>query len=785
MLPFSQNTKHHQMAVWRFLFANTVFFCSVCVFAAFSRGKLSFTAPRDTGFSLPRAITHEVSLSSGVRVPGSIAYEYAIKYIVSAFQAITDEPVKVSSWKDRKVLSFETVPVVPSFTSDSGVNVLEMSGSHLLFKISSKYPMQDNPLMVVMKLDTGTEGLDHYESTLYCAAAIEAARVVFTDPSLVLYRQVWFLFATGGLDIEKVLSRYVMENFTTGSVLYLNSIGPGRPWTMLERSWRSSSMVRALAEIPGMVMYSGIAKLFGWKGALVKNGCAVKMGFMGNPLQHHTRMDAQQTSNDDLLYVGNAIMSFLRRYNPDGKEKPIFAFGISPLLIVVRQTLWKKVVRVIIGIAMLCLVVVQFRKMATWISMFKRLLLHVVILGVIVLVWCIFGYALSVVNPTSYGFASFIWGALLVLCLECFVVYLAGTCSFVNGFEWRMVHVLCLTVLLVAFRNEDESLPLVLTLVLQLVLLLISRWVSIPMVVEFVLLYLSSLPFTVIFSMVLGPLCFQSMLEPSLLSDFVSLLLVMCYALNMALSVMPWCLSQMKSKDFRWIGVLPLVISLVFLVRPVPFSKEAFVPGTLTQFVYDSSNDSVITFVPFAGNKVAHAVYTATQNWTYEPSCRSNWLIRSSTPCFSMVKQSPNMAQALTLGEDYNVTTRVGNSEARRLKVSFGNRSQKLSNHVMLAIHCSGRQACIRKWSGGIRPSYIRTQRSKWTALFSVTGPKTSFTFEAEFNGGAPIPVDIMFVMNQKSSELRRVIESFKSKIQHSPDLFELGGSIVIHTLHV
>ena len=781
-----QNSEH-QMAVWRFLFANTVFFCSVCVFAAFSRGKLSFMEPRDAGFSLPRALAHQASLSTDLRMRGSKTYEKAMNYIIAAFQAITDEPVKVSSWKDRKMLSFETVPVVPAFTSDTGVNVLEMSGNHLLFKISSKYPMQDNPLMIVMKMDTGTDGVDHYESTLYCAAAIEAARVVFTDPSLVLYRQVWFLFATGGLNIESVLSRYVMENFTTGSVLYLNSVGPGRPWTLLERSWRSSSMVRALARIPGMVMYSGIARLFGWKGAMVKSGCAVKMGFMGNPLQHHTRMDAQQASNDDLLYVGNAILSFLRRYNPDGKEKPVFAFGISPLLIVVRQRLWKKVVRVTLVLAVLCLVVVQLRKVATWVSMFKRLILHVVMIGVIVIVCCIFGYALSVVNPTSYGFASFIWSVLLVLCIECFVLYLAGTCSFVNGYEWRIVHVLCLTVLLIAFRNEDESVPLVLTLVLQLVLLVISSCVPIPMVAEFSLLYISTLPFTVIFSMVLVPLCLQSMLDPSSLSDFTSLLLLMCYALNMALSVMPWCLSEMKMKDFRWIGVLPLVVSLMFLVRPVSFSKEAIVAGTVTQFVNDSTNESVITFVPFAGNKVAHAVYTATadQNWTYEPSCRSNWLLRSSTPCFSMIKQSPSTAQALTLGEDYNVTTRVGNSESRRLRVSFGNRICKLANHVMFAIPCAERQACISKRSGGIRPSYIRTQRSKWTVLFLLAGAKTPFTFEVELNGGAPIPVDIMFIMNQKSPELRRVIESFKSNIQHSPDLFDLGGSILVHTLHV
>ena len=765
------------MSVWRFLLANSVILLSLFFFAQlFSSG---FFRKRESshGFLLRKARTHEMELSNSIRVPGLQGYHSALQYFYNVFENISDE-----ARKTKRTVGFTHASPVSTFTSEIGANYMELSGANLIFKISCRKCMTQQPLLIATQFDTPAVSVAQYESTLYCAAALEVLRVVASDPSFLLSRPISFMFVSG-TQAEESLDRYVAENFTDGHVLYLSSIGTGRPWTGFGSADRSSSIIRALAAIPGMVLYSGISRFFRSKGTILRETGAVKGVFMGNPSQHHTSLDVELSGGSDLLYIGDLLLSFLKNYKPDAREKKIFAFGVSPLTILVERKVWKKVVITVLIITCLSCVVGVFRwkKNANW------LLLLCLILFVCLFSF-VFGYSLLVVNPSSYASSPYVSFILMFIGCECLALFFIGSCRVASGPEWRVIHCLCLALYLYFVRNDDQSVPLVLTLIPQILLLMGSMVLRFHAVVEFIGIYISLMPITILFSLLFKSMCLYSLSQPDRSSDVRPLAFVLFYALNFMLSFFPWCLSEgcdiLTSPKNSGVGI---IVTLVLLfVSPFFNSREVCISGTFGQLVFPSSQESVAVFAPFAGKKIAPVLYRSLvlDNFSYEPRCSHQMRIHSSGPCFSKMID-PKRVPWSSFSQDCNVTSRFDGSGSRLLKMTCGRAVSSASKQVMIMVPCPDNRTCLTARSGGVRPVYIQTRRSKRTAVFILSGMTGPIHFEAGLKTDLPVSIEVSFFTQQKSVEMRKFMESFKVNVQHCPDGVDTGGSIIVRQYEV
>lgn len=765
------------MSVWRFLLAHSVILLSLFFFAQlFSSG---FFRKRESshGFLLRQARIHEMGLSSSVRIPGLQGYQSAIQYFYSVFENISDE-----ARKTKRTVGFKHVSPISTFASEIGANYIELNGANLIFKISSRKCMTQQPLLIAAQFDTPAVSVAQYESTLYCAAALEVLRVVASDPSFVLSRPISFMFVSGA-QAEESLNKYVAENFTDGHALYLNSIGTGRPWTVFGTADRSSSIIRALAAIPGMVLYSGISRFFASDGTILRVSGAVKGVFMGNPSQRHTSLDVELSHGSDLLYIGDLLLSFLKNYKPDAREKKIFAFGVSPLTIIVERKMWKKiVVTVLIVTSLSCIVgVFRWKKNVNW------LLLPCLILFVCLFSF-VFGYSLLLVNPSSYASSPYVSFIIMFIGCECLALFFVGSCRVASGHEWRVIHCLCLTLYLYFVRNDHQSVPLVLTLIPQILLLLGSMVLRFHTVVEFIVIYISLMPATILFSLLFKSMCLYSLSQPDRSSDARALAFVLFYALNFLLSFLPWCLSEgcdiLTSPKKTGVGI---IVALVLLfVSPFFNSHDVCISGTFGQLVFPSFQKSVVVFAPFAGKKIAPVLYRSLvlDNFSYEPRCSYQMRINSSGPCFWKTVD-PKKVPWGSFSQDCNVTSRFDGSGARLLKMSCAMASSSVSKQVMIMLPCPDNRTCLTARAGGIRPVYTQTRRSKRTAVFILSGMTGPIHFEAGLKTDLPVSIEVSFFTQHKRVEMRKFMESFKVNVQHCPDGVDTGGSIIVHQYEV
>ena len=772
------------VALRRLLLVNTAAFFMVLACDVILSGRVRFRPPQRAPFDQSAALAHQKNFSNDLRILGSENFNQTLSHMFVTFSHAQKRKDQPGALQSRLGYSESS----PSYVTLDNVSH-RPHGLRTYFAVFDNDDRMENwrrrPLFVGLRHDSAYEGIEYYESVVYSSAILEVVNAM----SMVLNRKtrpVTFMFLNSWLHEKESLYEILRDNCSSGNFVFLRSIGVGHPFAMIEKSNASSSMLRALRKIPGIVVYSGLSRLFGTKSKLWSVDGGMTLGFLGNPKYHRTKLDVDRSQGRDLRYVGEAMLSLALDPEVPGDDEEAFAIGIAPVVLIVRESLWKKVT---VCLFVVCIGLILLHYQRTYgtvarpaVGILRRGCYVLCMLFVVCGCYMVFGFALAVMNPGSCEGFSYMSYFALAAAIECLFLSMLRSFEPELEAEWRGLHIVLLAVAALLLRHRDESMCLVLTLLPQLALFGLSLFYRLNRGVALVFVCMSLLPSTFLFALVMRPLTQTLAASPKLTADVVPLLCVLVYSLNLLLAAMPFILAAEKEK-FHYAGELRYVaiaIFFFFLVQPFSFTMSDSITGTFTEFVFSNRNDSVVVFRPDGGSRIASRIAGRLKMpIRYESHMDPIVLDKPSgavfTAAYSNISRTdiPDMRHC-------HVASRstVGR---RRVKIRLDKPIAQNVRQVALVIYCPTR-SCLAPSMG--KPPHVSTRESNNTVILMYSGISNSFSSEIELNGGMEdLRIDMLLMLRHSTPQKRKFMSAFPDYIQDRPDPMGISGSVFVHTL--
>lgn len=773
----------------RLLVLNLFFFLAILLCDSVISGTLPLKRVRDSGFNLRRAMEHSQNFTGDLRTYGSNTHNYTIHHIHNVFHKIQKRHRKPQARVGPRL----GLAVIPAhLAARQGVNHVPCERAQYLANFRG--PGESPPLYIGVKHDGGTEGVGYHDTAIYSASALEMCDSISrSDQQLSLNGGLAFFFITGVHDCEQALRYILITNNTDGNFLYFDSVGVKKPFAVLQQSKESGQLVRALSKTWGIAMFSGIERLFRSDAELWTLTGGVRLGFMGNSKWHRTELDFGGSGGKDLEFVGN-LMAEIVKNKPQIVSEEVFAFGFSPLIVVVEKRFWQSCVCFIVAIPVLLIAIAVYQrrqwllenKRANTLSLMQQGFLFVGVLAVMFGVCLLFGFALSVMNPGSCaGFSCFSYIALIIAFEFLFM-------SLVHGLElgtntpWRALYIVILSVAAFLLRNHGESISLCLTLAPQLILFALSRWFSIAPTVDLFFSCLSLLPPTFVFVLMIGPITQAYMNSPSLLADIVPLSVVLLYCINFILAALPSAIARtVGSLPYqKKFGYVAFIVFSFFLIQPFSFTSGDNIIGEFAEYIFDSKNETLVTFTPRGGSRMASRVMSAiSSNSSLEYIPHMSPVVLNSPTGPSFVQRFYNISGRNMLDLRHCHVHTKQTRHGRQVRVILDQQIVDEVLDVAFVMYCPNKRSLLR-WNGK-KPLYTTTPRSNSTAVFMYTGVMSPITWDVHVTAEEDVALDILFVLQKSSSEKRRFTAQFGKHVHHSPDPKSLGSRIFIHSIEV
>ena len=766
----------------RLLLINAVLFFMVLLCDTLLSRGVRFRPPQRAPFDYATALAHQKNFSNDVRVLGSENFNQTLSHMFVTFAHAQQRKEQQGALKARLGYSESSLSYV---TTDNVSHIPQ--GLRNYFAVFDNMDRMENwrrrPLFVGLRHDSAYEGIEYYESVVYTSAILE----VITAMSQVLNhksRPVTFIFLNNWLHERESLYEILRNNCSSGNFLFLRSIGVGPPFAMVDKSNASSSMLRALRKIPGIVMYSGLSRLFGTKSKLWSMDGGLTLGFLGNPKYHRTKLDVDRSQGRDMRYVGEAMLSLSLDPEVPDEDEEAFSFGIAPFVLIVRESLWKKVT-VCVFVVSFALILLHYQRtygtvVRPAVGILRRGCYVLCIVFVVCVCYLLFGFALAVMNPGSCEGFSYISYFVLVAAIEC--LFLSMLRSELE-MEWRGLHIVLLAVAALVLRDRDESMCLVLTLLPQLVLYGLSSFYRLNRVVALMLVCVSLLPSTFLFALVMKPLSQTLAVSPKITADIVPLLGVLLYSLNFLLSAMPFILADEKEK-FQYTGELlyvAMAIFFYFLVQPFAFTMSDSITGTFTEFLFSNRNDCVVVFRPDGSSRLASRIAGGLKKpIRYEPHMDPIVLNRPSGAVFTATYSNISRTDIPDM-RHCHVASRTTTGR-RRVKIRLDKQIAENVRQVALVIYCPTR-SCLAPSMGN--PPHVTTRESNNTVILMYSGMSNSFSAEIELKSGMEdsLRIDMLLMLRRSTPQKRKFLSAFPDYVQDRPDPMGIGGSVFVHTL--
>jgi hypothetical protein len=731
------------------------------------------------GFSVTRALVHQINLSSSIRIAGASSYTTAMNYISQVIHSFHG----ANKMKNGMELNLQHWQGTIHSTDDFGWNHIQQDANHSILSIKNKHFQIGPPLVLFVQLETGDSGHAYYESTIYIAALLEAIQVLVSDEAFVLNSPIHIAFVSGLYYINSVLDTFVSTSYLDGDFLFLSGFGTERPWTLVSTSDYALSVLTTLSRIPGVIIDTSIGSVYtfftgkslGHPINYRLNGA--EMSFIGNPTRHRTSFDIDQSRGRDLAYVGQRLLAFIRSHKRDISETSVAAVGMAPVVLLIDRDSLPTISNALIVMGTLLLFwLFDWKAIPSFLRDLGRFC--IAIIGCIIF-WLLYGCALHSVNPGSY--LSRPWTYSIVLTLTA-ALLIASTLSLSGLERAENVRIIRLTGYVVTARLLRDS-DLMLHVGISMFTIICAE---LPLWIPRVFLeFTSVVPVTFSFGLMYKMLALSVQSIPTVWSDVAPLGIVFAYALHVVIAGLPFSLGEGFFKvrpSYTLLGALILIT--FFLMKPFSHSSENLVTGTFTQFIFSDTPRSVLTFIPAGGKKHVPSIVQGMkqeEHQTYRAKCARNRLMTADQPCFFKVVSNASLPAAFFKWPTLEFRSDTIEDGIRLVTFHIANLRDR-AEAVMFAIYCPNGTRCVRKWDGRADVNYIKTTMAEATVPVRVAGVSRKFNMSFELAGDAKVLIDVLYSVSKNTYMRSAFMGKYRTNVQHSSKVANIGGTVFVES---
>lgn len=572
-----------------------------------------------------------------------------------------------------------------------------------------------------------------------------------------------------------------------GNVLNLESLGTGRPFGLIWKASKSSSVVKAFAKTHGALIatfFSDVTRLnllksrsdieiydkFGLSGA--------QTVFFGNPTLYHTALD-QGPSIHDVEYAGELLTQFVLSFDGDENEKDVVAFGFSPFVIIIDRSLYNTIAY---SAAILAITTALF--LTNPISSFLW------VFGCIFTVafWYFFtGALINFVNPLSFASDIPFWfniliisGAFAFLILECYD-------DMPNLKLWKAVQLIIEAVLLALICNYDISVIFIISIVLHIMLAFLPD--SLPYIVNLLLSLISFVPLCFMFSF-LYPIVVGYMGQvPGFKATILPIVLITFYCLYLCLSLVP--ISHSQSFNFGIQNktgiqvILVLVITGIFMVvcmKPKPYSLTYPLLVSQSEYIYENLSATISMF-PVSGERGINGIDSGF-TYTRDISINNDFArIDTRGPAFVQFIKKVKLPKWVNEWPQFEFIDKFDSSDSYR-KVTFnvlGNLTVNDFESVVLVSHCHN-DHCIKSVNHFTNISYRVDDDGNNICILRFSPVCTGFSADIILDTQNKVTFDVLFTTSKITQERYRFRRFFKSFIQPYAKSYYVSDTVLFST---
>lgn len=611
--------------------------------------------------------------------------------------------------------------------------------------------------------DSTTAGVGAYDDAISCAAMIEVMHTLISTNRSINMKIHFTLIGSEeyGLHGSSALAKNCS---ISGYYLNLEGMGGSRPYALLKKANKSSSVIRAYSKVRGAllgtfandILSTGIIRAGSDSDTLSKCGLyGAESAFLGNPSTYHTIFD-QPNDPEDLSVIGNTILDFIYNFETDNEETDLVAIGIAPLAIVVSKPTLKLIgsALAIAGFTTICFVC-PLKSFGMTLVKFAGSSLLTVITCVIM------AYLQYVLNSLSYGDAPWtafvIFSVLISSILSCYLIrFKVG-----DNDSWFAVKVFVDSVFVILLRETDISVVFIFSLFTSLIVFFIrtkSNYVAAA--IEIIGFWPTSFVYVIVFKTTIG----YSTMIPGFLGESYPYLFMCYFVLRAALTVLPFVKDlEVKSlKSINPIYVLSSIITVIFfyfIFKSFPYGDDYLIKGTYGHYFYPNKT-SEVHFFPEVGNRVVSHIDAVIKRGMniitfipdhYRPLHRGPAYVQRFRDA-----SLPNFVDHWPL-YSFNETKLDGNKRQIGFTLDEG---KTTANQLSFLIKCPNIE-CVSSIEGYEEFKHVKTVDSNFTVAVRISPIKEKQSYSFVLNITEPVPVDILFGYWAPTQERIKFFQSF------------------------
>jgi len=712
-------------------FIFSVVFAIILFFEYFLTGKIEINSHSE--FNAKRASTHHRYLTLHPRIVGSNHYEKCVVYIRDFLKNI--------SFSSR--IPFEFVIEDCEYVSNE-INSIhsQISGiKNIIIRFPGKN-LDLKPLTLTSHLDSHNVGPSAYDNAINAAMFLELITCL-SNRSVQLEYNVTFLI-TGSEEFGLHGSQsFVSKYKPNGHIMNFDSLGTGRPFGLLIKTWASSSVIKAWSKIPGAisatfsndVFKTGIIASSSDLVPFSENGVTgAEFVFFGNPATYHTKYDEIGNEND-IYTSGRLILKLFEVFKSDKNEEPYISIGISPISISMSQKHVNTLILVFISFILL------LERHSISLSLMKSLMKFFVSSFITLIIVFSFSYILYCINPSSFAFSS-VFAAIMLTLFSFFIFSQIVECFSIKTSDFIFIRAVLNIILSSVLFGTDSSVIFGFSLFIILIQVSFKNSKCLSLILSFIVLLFNSFVYYVTFRTFLryGPNL------PGIIPDFCSMFLSFVYSISIYL-IFTSFINFEKSYKKAYL-FFSAIIFLVFLFLPIPYSSNYLIKGQYSHYQYENGS-SLLSFSPESQYRSINHLKKITHNHSLQMNMQLNIIPKPKLGLYQMKNHNVNHPKV-------NITTHYIEKNQREVTFFIPN-IQPRPDSITFVLYCKDKP-CISKIQSSINPSHIIIEND-YKVLFRLMN--TYISINTCINSTKQIRAQVVYSWNNHSNELSQFKNMF------------------------
>lgn len=691
----------------------------------------------------------------------------------------------------NKTLAFSFTSGNASFTSGRNINHIQNNIRSITITINSTNLKSTTPIILSSHLDSHATTTGSYDDGINVALMISLAAAIMKSNETIRQPIQFIFLGSEEMGLHGSLQYVSKNNDLKGHILNMESFGRGRPFGLIWKTKKSSSVVRSFSRIKGSLIatfFTDITKLniLNSRSDIdIYDQIGLTGGqtvFFGNPAVYHTLMDSD-CSYSDLEYAGNQLLNFLFNFTADDEEKDLVAFGISPFVILIDKSIFPIIVYTVSVIALT--VTFLFNPQFNPTSYLKP-----VFTWFVISLWYFFvASLLNIMNPLSYASNRTIWFNILVLAGASLFLLIVLFDLIPNRQVWINIRVIAECLMVLLLRDYDISIIFVISLTGQIVQILLQKVYILSFISIFILeLIPMSFMISILYPMVLG---YMDQFSGHLV-DLLPILVIAFYSMYVCFSLLPISLTAnerecIQRKENVKMGIqvaCTFVFTIIFLAifcKPKPYSLQFPLLVSQAEYIYENLS-AVISSVPVAGEVGFLGLQTAYHK--PNPSIQVVSVfhrIDIHGPAYVQYLKKVKLPRWQPEFPPFDLTETNINQSERTVRFTInGNVTGDDFNSVVLIIHCPN-GLCVNKIDNNENLDYKVSEDGDDLCITRLSPVFTGFSADIQLNALNKVKIEVLFTTPKVTQERSFFKNSFRNYVLQYAKSYYIADTI-FHT---